>query len=65
MSQTFLSTYIWSISNVQADLSKFKGLLIKIKVIKGVSAKLKGLKVSKGFKGSTRQPEKKQLDLIR
>ena len=49
-------TYLWSISYVQTDIAKFKGLLNKIKVIKGFSAKLKVLKVSKGFKGSTRGP---------
>ena len=38
---------------VQTDLAKFKGLLIKIKVIKGFSATLK---VSKGCKGYTRGP---------
>ena len=45
------------ISYVQTDLDKVKGLLIKIKVIKGFSAKLKVLKDCyqiKGFKGSTR-----------
>ena len=63
MSQSLLVTNVWSIFYVQTDLSKFKGLLIKIKVIKGFSAKLKvlkiatKLKVSKGFKGSTRGPE--------
>ena len=42
-----------------SDLAKFKGLLLKIKVIKGFSAKLKVLKDCnqiKGFKGSTRGP---------
>ena len=46
-----------SISSVQTELAKFKGLLIKIKVIEGFSAKLKVLKdcnLIKGFKGSTR-----------
>ena len=59
MSQShYLSTYLWYIT----DLAKFKGLLIKIKVIKGFSAKLKVLKdcnqikVLKGYKGSTRGP---------
>ena len=53
---------VYLISYFQTDLAKFKGLLIKIKVIKGFSAKLKvlriatKLKVSKGFKGSTRGP---------
>ena len=50
---------VWSISYVQTDLAKFKGLLIKIKVIKGFSAKLKVLKDCnqiKGFKGSARGP---------
>ena len=54
-----MSTYVWSISYVQTNLAKFKGLLIKIKVIKGFSAKLKVLKDCnqiKGFKGSTRGP---------
>ena len=37
-------TDITCVSYVQTDLSKFKGLLIKIKVIKGFSAKLKVLK---------------------
>ena len=41
LSQTFLSTYLWSISYVQTYLAKIKGLLIKIKVIKGFSAKYK------------------------
>ena len=40
LSQTFLSTYLWSFSY----LAKIKGLLIKIKVIKGFLAKLKVLK---------------------
>ena len=40
----YLSTYVWSISFVLTDLAKFKGLLIKIKVNKGFSAKLKVLK---------------------
>ena len=59
----YLSTYVWSISFVLTDLANFKGLLIKIKVIKGFSSKLKDirnatkLKVSKGFKGSNRVPE--------
>ena len=40
-SRHYFSTYLWSIPYVQADLAKFKGLLIKIKVIKGFSTKLK------------------------
>ena len=47
------------ISYAQTDLEKVKSLLIKIKVIKGFSAKLKVLKDCnqiKGFKGSTRGP---------
>ena len=44
MSQSSQVTYAWSVSYVQTDLAKFKGLLIKIKVIKGFSAKLKVLK---------------------
>ena len=36
---------------VLTDLSKFKGLLIKIKVIKGFSAKLKVLKDCNQIKG--------------
>ena len=47
----YLSTYIWSISYVQTDLAKFKGLLIKIKVVKGFSAKLKVLKDCNQIKG--------------
>ena len=35
----------------QTDLQKFKGLLIKIKVIKGFSAKLKVLKDCNQIKG--------------
>ena len=46
-----LSTYVWSISFVLTDLGKFKGLLIKIKVIKGFSAKLKVLKDCNQIKG--------------
>ena len=46
----FQHTY-WSISYVQTDLAKFKGLLIKIKVIKGFSAKLKVLKDCNQIKG--------------
>ena len=38
-------------SYVQTDLAKFKGLLIKIKVIKGFSAKLKVLKDCNQIKG--------------
>ena len=37
------------ISYIQTDLAKFKGLLIKIKVIKGFSAKLKDCNQIKGF----------------
>ena len=40
---------VWSISYVLTDLAKFKGLLIKIKVIKGFSAKLKDFNQIKGF----------------
>ena len=47
----YLSTYVWSISYVQTDLAKFKGLLIKIKVIKGFSAKLNVLKDCNQIKG--------------
>ena len=36
---------------VQTNLAKFKGLLIKIKVIKGFSAKLKVLKDCNQIKG--------------
>ena len=49
-------------------LQKNKGLLIKIKVIKGFSAKLKVLKDCnqiKGFKGSTRGPAFSQSILKR
>ena len=45
------STYLWSISYVQTEIAKFKGLLIKIKVIKGFSAKLKVLKDCSQIKG--------------
>ena len=48
MSQTLL---VWSISYVLTDLAKFKGLLIKIKVIKGFPAKLKVLKDCNQIKG--------------
>ena len=48
MSQILL---VWSISYVLTDLAKFKGLLIKIKVIKGFSAKLKVLKDCNQIKG--------------
>ena len=41
----------WSISYIQADLAKLKGLLIKIKVIKGFSATLKVLKDCNQIKG--------------
>ena len=45
MSQSLLVSYVSSISYVfLTDLAKFKGVLIKIKVIKGFSAKLKVLK---------------------
>ena len=47
----YFSTYLWSISYVQTDLAKFKGLLIKIKVIKGFSDKLKVLKDCNQIKG--------------
>ena len=47
MSQTLLV----NISYIQTDLAKFKGLLIKIKVIKGFSAKLKVLKDCNQIKG--------------
>ena len=43
--------HVWSISYVLTDLAKFKGLLIKIKVIKGFSAKLKVLKNCNQIKG--------------
>ena len=39
------------ISYSQTDIAKFKGLLIKIKVIKGFSAKLKVLKDCNQIKG--------------
>ena len=42
---------LWSISYVLTDLAKFIGLLIKIKVIKGFSAKLKVLKDCNQIKG--------------
>ena len=42
---TFEHTYL------PTDLAKFKGLLIKIKVIKGFSAKLKVLKDCNQIKG--------------
>ena len=48
MSQTLL---VRSISYVLTDLAKFKGLIIKIKVIKGFSAKLKVLKDCNQIKG--------------
>ena len=51
MSQSLLVTYVRSITYVQNDLLKFKGLLIKIKVIKGFSAKLKVLKDCNQIKG--------------
>ena len=44
ISQTLL---VWYISYVLTDLAKFKGLLIKIKVIKGFSAK--GLQPNQRF----------------
>ena len=37
------------LSYVQTDIAKFKGLLIKIKVIEGFSAKLKDFNQIKGF----------------
>ena len=50
----YLSTYVWSISCDQTDLAKSKGLLIKIKVIKGFSTKLKVLKDCNQIKGFKR-----------
>ena len=47
----YLSTYAWSISYVHTDLAKFKGLLIKIKVIKGFQPKVKVLKDCNQIKG--------------
>ena len=47
----YLSTYALSISYVQTDHAKFKGLLIKIKVIKGFPAKFKVLKDCNQIKG--------------
>ena len=47
----YLSTYVRYISYVQTDLAKFKGLFIKIKVVKGFSAKLKVLKDCNQIKG--------------
>ena len=49
MSQTVLMYGL--ISYAQTDLEKVKGLLIKIKVIKGFSAKLKVLKDCNQIKG--------------
>ena len=49
-------------------LQNFKGLLFKIKVIKGFSAKLKVLKDCnqiKGFKGSTRGPAFRMLSYFK
>ena len=51
ISRSLLVTYVWSISYVQTDLAKFKGLLIKVKVIKGFSAKLQVLKDCNQIKG--------------
>ena len=51
MSQTVLINMYSLISYVQTDLEKLKGLLIKIKVIKGFSAKLKVLKDCNQIKG--------------
>ena len=51
MSQSLLVNIPWSISYVLTDLAKFKGLLIKIKVIKGFSHKLKVLKDCSQIKG--------------
>ena len=47
---TYQHTY-GLISYAQTDLEKVKGLLIKIKVIKGFSAKLKVLKDCNQIKG--------------
>ena len=47
----YFSTYLWSTSYAQTDLAKFKGLIIKIKVIKGFSAELKVLKDCNQIKG--------------
>ena len=44
-------TDITCVSYVQTDLAKFENLLIKIKVIKGFSAKLKVLKDCSQIKG--------------
>ena len=56
MSETLLFNIfmVLSISYVQTDLAKFKGLLTKIKVIKGFSAKLKVLKDCNHIKGFKR-----------
>ena len=51
MSQTLLVNIHMVYSYVLTDLAKFKGLLIKIKVIKGFSAKLKVLKDCNQIKG--------------
>ena len=54
MSQSLLVKFnnnVWSISYVQTDLAKLKVFLIKIKVIKGFSAKLKVLKDCNQIKG--------------
>ena len=51
MSQTLLVNILMVISYVQTELAKFKGLLIKIKVIKGFSGKLKVLKDCNQIKG--------------
>ena len=50
MSQTLLVN-IRMVNYVLTDLAKFKGLFIKIKVIKGFSAKLKVLKDCNQIKG--------------
>ena len=55
MSQSLLVSYVSSISYVLlTDLANFKVLLIKIKVIKGFSAKLKVLKDCNQIKGFER-----------
>ena len=51
MSQSLLVTYIKFMTYVKTDLANFKGLLIRIKVIKGFSAKLKVLKDCNQIKG--------------
>ena len=47
----YFSAYLWSIYFAQTNLAKFKGFLIKIKVIKGFSANLKVLKDCNQIKG--------------